>query len=46
MSPDLPRRSHYPATTTSLPRYGNIIALLRQCHCPATATSFCCCLTR
>ena len=38
----LPRRSHYPATTTSLPCYHNIIALLRQHHCPATATSLSC----
>ena len=34
---------HYcPATTTLLPRYGNIIVLLRQHHCPATATSLSC----
>ena len=37
---------HYSATTTLLPCYGNIVVPLRQHHCPATAISFCCCLTR
>ena len=34
------------ATPIWLACYHNIIALLRQHHCPATAILFCCCLTR